>query len=95
VWVVLAVTGWVLALIAWTILARALWPAPPAVPRVGPFVDGRIVELRAADGTLESVRQIRGSDPPAEIVRPHGRHATTTYKQVSRDGSRWIYSAER
>lgn len=93
-WVVAAIVGWVLALVAWGLILASVWPSrqPPlrAVPGVG-----RLVELRSASGQVESVRSVRGSDPPLELVRPHGRDAAVTYKQVSRDGSRWVYQAER
>ena len=55
--------------------ALAVAPSPPTAPDLGRF----IAHLYAADGSLESQRQMRGT-PPAMIYRPHGREPATRYR---------------
>lgn len=49
-------------------------------------------ELYAADGTLESVRQLTSA--PVTIHRPHGRGSATVYRRRDLHGRRAIYHAE-
>lgn len=82
--------------------ARATEPAPdsatepaPDNPRVTvPSDDGpQRAYLYAADGTLESVRRLRGHAPRA-FTRGHGHDAVTVYTRQGQDASRVIYQAE-
>lgn len=95
-----AILGWLAALVAGYLLWRRSRPTPRAhqpVTTTGsltlPVTDGPVAVLFAADGTLESVRQLKGA-APAVIHRPRGRQRATVYRYQGRDGNRVRYQAE-
>lgn len=93
-----AILGWlaalVLAILRWRHVCRPRVYQPVTTTGTYPLPEaGLHAALYQADGTLESVRRLKGAPPPT-IHRPHGRGPATVYRLCGLDGTRARYEAE-
>ena len=68
---------------------RALWFRWPAILPLPPTGASRAVLYRA-DGTIDSVRTLKGP-APKEFTRPHGKEPATIYRLVRKVGPDVVY----